>query len=244
MRRAVPPIRVDPQPAMLSIGLLSTPTRVALQPITARRSHHREKDASAHHHPTIALGRLANRQLLRGHRQVPAIDGNGTHCWIDAAAVWTDGEQCWPEHPEPIGLATAPTWDRALLIGLSDRVGWEAQHHWEHGATLPSVKALSRCASVHLRLLDGRLDHGLPTVVATSATRTTWGAGATWEAAYGRALYGRAWPSDPAELATVAAVLASAGLGLAAVEIGSSVLSAHELPRFSVQLTSRASGSR
>jgi hypothetical protein len=129
-----------------------------------------------------------------------------------------------------------------LLNGLSDRLGWEALNEWEHGAVLPAARALGHRESIHLRLFDGRLDHGLPTVVAISANGARWGAGATWEAALGRAWYGGDWPADPIELEVIATMLSGAGLGIAAVELGSPILFSHHLPRFSVQLT--ASGAR
>ena len=77
--------------------------------------------------PTILLGALAERAMLTGDRLVTASDVDGHSWWLPAAAVWSDAD-CpdVPEHPRPIGLATAPTREAALLKGISDRLGWEA----------------------------------------------------------------------------------------------------------------------
>jgi hypothetical protein len=229
---------VVPPPATPPIPMRSPAAR---WPIDAHADprHHREKAVSAHHVPVIALGGLVERRVLLGQRQVAAVDVRGRHGWIDAAAVWTDGERCRPEHPQPVGLAAAHTWADAVLSGLSDRLGWEALEEWQHGLLLPAADALGHRGSDGVRFLDGRLHHGLPTVVALSARGARWGAGATWESALGRAWYGREWPADRDELPAIEAMLSSEGLGIAAVELGSSVLCAHHLVRVSVQLATR-----
>ena len=68
---------------------------------------------------------------------------------------------------------------------------------------------------------------------------TRWGAGATWEAALGRALYGADWPADEAELALIEGILSAARIGIAAVELGSPLLTDHNVARVSVQLTAQ-----
>ena len=46
-------------------------------------------------------------------------------------------------------------------------------------------------------VLDGRLDHDVPTVVVLAADTMRWGAGSTWDGAMRRALYGDDPPADP-----------------------------------------------
>jgi hypothetical protein len=190
-----------------------------------------------HHRPAIALGGLCDRVQIDGQRQVAAIDARRASCFVDAAGVWTDGEQARPAQLSPIGLASSTSWDSAVITGISDRVGWEAAKAWEDGLDLPAAPFLDHQANSRLVLLDGRLGHQLPTVVAVSETSVRWGAGATWDAAAGRALYGTGWPTDTSELALIECILAGAHLGIAAVNVGSALLTVNNLSRISVQLT-------
>jgi hypothetical protein len=206
--------------------------------------HRRGQVVPLHQRPAIAHGGLCDRVLLNGQRQVPAVDAHQASCWIDATAVWYDGEHGQPSQLTPIGLAVSTSWEQALITGISDRIGWEAAKAWEDGLDLPAAPFLEHIASERLVLLDGRLGHRLPTVVAVSETTVRWGAGATWDAALGRALYGTGWPTDKSELALIDCILAGAHLGIAAVDIGSALLSVNHLSRVSVQLTSRDDASR
>ena len=75
---------------------------------------------------------------LSGDRLVNARDGRGSRivdpCRRVSGPMPTSTA---PEHPRPIGLATATTWQAALVKGLSDRLGWEAVLEFERGAELP-----------------------------------------------------------------------------------------------------------
>jgi hypothetical protein len=192
-----------------------------------------------HHRPAIALGGLCDRVQVNGQRQIAAVDTRGASCFVDAAAVWTDGEHTHPTQLAPIGLASSSCRDTALITGISDRIGWEAAKAWEDGLDLPTAPFLDHQANSRLVLLDGRLGHQLPTVVAVSETSVRWGAGATWDAAAGRAMYGTGWPTDTSELALIECILAGARLGIAAVDVGSALLTVNNLTRISVQITPR-----
>jgi hypothetical protein len=219
--------------------LLVPATRPAHDRHSTPGVHRRGQVVPLHQRPAIAHGGLSGRALINGQRQVQAIDTHQASCWVDATAVWTDGETSRPTQLTPIGLASASTWDQALITGISDRIGWEAATAWEDGLDLPAAPFLEHKASSRLVLLDGRLGHQLPTVVAVSETSVRWGAGATWDAALGRALYGTGWPTDKSELALIDCILAGAHLGIAAVDIGSALLNVNHLSRLSVQLTAR-----
>jgi len=52
-------------------------------------------------------------------------------------------------------------------------------------------------------------------------------------------MYGTGWPTDKTELALIDSILAGAHLGIAAVDVGSALLTANNLNRVSVQLTGR-----
>jgi hypothetical protein len=187
---------------------------------------------------TIALGALADRAVLSGERLVAAEDQVGHRWWISAESVWSDSHAAdHPEHPRPIGLATAATRHAALLRGLSDRLGWEAVLEFERGADLPVASAVREPQAVNAIVLDGRLDHDVPTVVVLAADTMRWGAGATWDGAMRRALYGDDHSTDPSsELAAVCSLLAAAGLAVAGVDLGTARLNAAGVARCSVQL--------
>ena len=73
------------------------------------------------HRPVVALGALLDRSTVAGERLVTAHDVDGRACWIPAEAVWSDAEDAErPQHPRPVGLATAPT-QRAGLRRRSER---------------------------------------------------------------------------------------------------------------------------
>ncbi len=191
--------------------------------------------------PTIALGALVERTMLTGDRLVTASDVAGHSWWLPAAAVWSDAEcSDLPEHPRPIGLATAPTRDAALLKGISDRLGWEAVLGFERGRDLPAAPTFDGKLTGQAIVLDGRLGHAVPTVVVLGVDTMRWGAGATWESAWRRALYGDDPVVDPSrELAKVAELLAAADLGVAGVDLGTPRLSTAGVARWSAQLVAR-----
>jgi hypothetical protein len=188
--------------------------------------------------PTIALGALVERAMLTGDRLVTASDVAGHSWWLPATAVWSDAE-CpdGPEHPRPIGLATASTRDAALLKGISDRLGWEAVLEFERGGDLPAAPTFDGTPIGQAIVLDGRLGHAVPVVVVLGADTMRWGAGSTWEAAWCRALYGDDPAADPSsELSKVAELLAAADLAVAGVDLGTPRLSAAGVSRWSAQL--------
>ena len=90
----------------------------------------------------VALGSLASRGVVEGSNLVVAVDAEERSWWIAADAVWCDGDHSLqPQQPRPIGLAMAATHQRALLSGLSDRLGWEAVLELEYGRDLPVLDA-------------------------------------------------------------------------------------------------------
>jgi hypothetical protein len=159
--------------------------------------------------------------------------------------VWSDAEHSErPQRPRPVGLATAPTRARALGVGLSDRLGWEAVLAFERGEHLPSVEAeVGRGTSRdggRLVVLDGRLGHDVPTVVVLGDDFVRWGAAATWSTAVHRALYGDDGSiAADRELVEVTAVLNREGLDVVGVDLGTALLRRAGVIRCSVQLVAR-----
>jgi hypothetical protein len=188
--------------------------------------------------PTIALGALIERAMLTGDRLVTASDVAGHSWWLPAAAVWSDAERPdGPEHPRPIGLATASSRDAALLKGISDRLGWEAVLEFDRGADLQAAPTFDVTSTGQAIVLDGRLGHPVPAVVVLGADTMRWGAGATWETAWRRALYGDDPTVDPSgELAKVAELLGAADLAVVGVDLGTPRLSTAGVARWSAQL--------
>jgi hypothetical protein len=186
----------------------------------------------------IALGALAERGVLAGDRLVTALDANGHSWWIPAEAVWSDADRSGhPEHPRPIGLATAPTREAALVKGVSDRLGWEAVLEFERGGDLPEADAVTESVGAAAIVLDGRLDHDVPTVVVLGADTMRWGAGSTWNGAIRRALYGEDPMADPVtELDGICKLLAADGLAIAGVDLGTPQLRATGIVRCSAQI--------
>ena len=142
-----------------------------------------------------------------------------------------------PEHPLPVGLATAATRDGALIAGLSDRLGWEAVLEFERGTDLPRAEALADFTDENVVILDGRLGHDVPTVVVLGRDMVRWGAGSTWYGAMRRAMYGDDGNPDVGqELPELCAMLARSGLGVAAVDLDSPLLRRAGIARCSVQI--------
>jgi hypothetical protein len=194
-----------------------------------------------HDQPTVAHGGLTQRAIRRTGRYVSATEFDGLPVWIDASTVWVDAHREAPAKPVQFGLATAigiP--ELAVIAGLSDRLGHEAALV-EPGA-LPDAPV--REAGRTNRLLDGRCGHQVPTVVVVGSDRISWGAGNTWDAAFGRALFGDRWPAAPGELDELVATLAEAGVGVAVADLGTPVLAAAGVHRLSVQLTCRDTAGR
>jgi hypothetical protein len=186
----------------------------------------------------IALGALAERGVLAGERLVTAHDAAGHSRWVTAEAVWSDATRsAHPEHPRPIGLATASTREAALVKGVSDRLGWEAVLEFERGTELPEASAVTGSSGTNAIVLDGRLGHHVPTVVVLGADTMRWGAGSTWNGAMRRALYGEDPGTDSAsELGGLCDLLAADGLALASVDLGTPRLRAAGVVRCSVQI--------
>ena len=90
----------------------------------------------------LALGSLEERRTIDSSRLVSALDLAGRPWWIPARAVWSDADgDRQPQHPRPIGLAAGRSREIALLAGLSDRLGWEANLLGERAASSPSWTA-------------------------------------------------------------------------------------------------------
>lgn len=188
--------------------------------------------------PVIALGALEDRINADGDRLVTAHDQNGQSWWISSSSVWSDADAVGhPEHPVPIGLATAATRDGALVAGLSDRLGWEAVLEFERGNDLPHAAALADYTDENVVFLDGRLGHDIPTVVVLGRDMVRWGAGSTWYGAMRRAMYGDDGNANVGrELPELCEMLARAGLGIAAVDLDSPLLRRAGIARCSVQV--------
>lgn len=186
----------------------------------------------------VAAGRLPDRALVAGERLVAARDHFGQSWWVAAESVWSDSDAPGhPEHPRAIGLATAPTAEQALLHGLSDRLGWEALLAFERGDDLPAVSESQYNAPDHLVVLDGRLDHDVPTVVVLGRDVVRWGAGPTWDAAVSHATFGRQGHLGSSDdVTSVLATLAESGLGAVAVDLGTPLLARCGIVRSSVQI--------
>jgi hypothetical protein len=194
------------------------------------------------HRPVVALGALVDRSTIESERLVTAHEVSGQACWIPAEAVWSDADHAdRPQHPRPVGLATAPTPERAFAAGLSDRLGWEAVLVLERGGQLPLVDAAPAAEAAtngdRLVVLDGRLGHDVPTVVVLGDDLIRWGAAATWPTAVHRALYGDDGSlAVEDELADVIATLGRVGLDVVGVDLGTALLSRANVVRRSVQL--------
>ena len=86
-------------------------------------------------------------------------------------------------------------------------------------------------------MLDGRVGHDVPTVVVVRDDSVLGGAGATFESAYRRALFGRDDTVDAdCELATIEALLRRTDLAIGVVDLGTAALRAAGIHRVSVQL--------
>lgn len=199
----------------------------------------------------LALGGLHARTAAKpgsvGGQLVASYDGAGATWWIPAEAVWSDAStQQRPQRPRPVGLSTADSEAAALLAGVSDRLGWEAMHQREHGVTLPVLDgSIFSTTSVpgspgSTVLLDGRLDHDVPTVVVAGEHVLRWGAGRTWDDALHRAMYRSAAPGSEMkaddELAWICSQLGDAGVSIGAVDLGTTLLRRAGIVRCSVQL--------
>lgn len=186
----------------------------------------------------VAAGWLRDRALVASERLVAARDHSGQSWWVAAESVWSDSDDPGhPEHPRPIGLATAATAEHALLHGLSDRLGWEAVLAFERGDDLPEVGEQEFDSPDHLVVLDGRLDHSVPTVVVLGRDVVRWGAGSTWEAAVSHATFGRQGnPGSSDDVNSMVAELEKSGLGAVAVDLGTPLLTRCGVVRSSVQL--------
>ena len=126
-----------------------------------------------------------------------------------------------------------------MVVGLSDRLGWEAVLEFERGRDFPAATALTEFTDENVMILDGRLDHDVPTVIVLGRDMVRWGAGATWYGAMRRALYGDDGSLDIShELPELCGMLAQSGLGVAAVDLDSPLLRRAGIARCSVQVVS------
>lgn len=185
----------------------------------------------------IAAGAFDRRLVVDSARLVCGHDASGRTCWIPADVVWTDAETSrQPENPWSVGLEMGRTREAAMVGGLSDRLGWEANEARLRGRSLPVLDNDSdRLGST--TVFDGRLDHDVPTVVLTNGSVVRWGAGATFDSALQRALFGhRSVVPTPSEMTLIAAMLASQGIEVVAVDLGTPLLRRNGLVRSSVHL--------
>ncbi len=189
----------------------------------------------------VPIGGLGSGEMVAGRRLVGARDLDDAPWWIPATVAWSDAEDAMrPEHPRPVGLAHDRTWSRAVLTGLSDRLGWEARMAFERGETLATIDGIGPTGSA--TVYDGGLGHDLPCLLIVSDRVIRWGAGITAESAYRRALFGdQALGEDETarELADMQLVLADAGLDVAVVDLGTTMLRRAGFARVSVQLMGR-----
>jgi hypothetical protein len=189
----------------------------------------------------VPIGGLVTGTLVDGRRLVRARDLDDAPWWVSARGVWSDAEELErPEHPSCVGLATDRSWVRAVLAGLSDRLGWEARRAFEAGETLARLDGVGPVGGA--TVYDGRLGHDVPCVLVVSEQAIRWGAGLTIESAYRRALFGDHSLSDEdaaRELADLRLLLNDAGLEVAVVDLGTTLLRRAGVARVSVQLMSR-----
>ncbi len=188
--------------------------------------------------PVITTGELIERTMMDSDQLVAGRDAAERPCWIPARAVWSDADgNADPQHPRPVGLATARTREGALLTGISDRLGWEALKAWELDRELPVLAGLVNSDADDLEVLDGRLDHGVPTVLIVGQETARWGAGATWANAVHRALFGDDGRiGDADEVDVVVGRLDRAGLGVVTVDLATPLIRKAGVVRYSVQL--------
>jgi hypothetical protein len=226
---------------VLSAGAGAVAAPAADAPALVGRGNH---VVALRHRPVVGLGSLLDRATVAGERLVTADDLAGRSYWIAADAVWSDADHAArPQHPRPVGLATAPTRERAFGVGISDRLGWEAVLAFERGEDLPQVEAVPAEGSDCDRfvVLDGRLGHDVPTAVVLGDDFVRWGAAATWSTALHRALYGDDGSiAVERELADMAMALRRGGLDVVGVDLGTDLLRRAGVVRCSVQLVPRA----
>jgi hypothetical protein len=234
-------LTIERQPVKPDLSTTTAASPVADVPALVMRSNH---VVALRHRPVVALGALLDRSRIEGERLVTASDLAGRAYWIPADAVWSDADHAErPQHPRPVGLATALTRARAFGVGLSDRLGWEAVLAFERGDHLPPVETVlaEEPADDRLVVLDGRLGHDVPTVVVLGDEFVRWGAAATWSTAVHRALYGDDGSIRvDGELAEMVTVLGRGGLDVVGVDLGTDVLRRAGVVRCSVQLVSCA----
>jgi hypothetical protein len=191
--------------------------------------------------PVMPVGSLGTGALMDGRRLVSARDLHDAPWWVPATSVWSDAEvHERPEHPCHVGLATDRSWSRAVLTGLSTRLGWEAKVAHERGETLPILDDVGPGGPA--TVYDGRLGHDVPTVHIVSDVVVRGGAGATMDSAYRRALFGDQGTPEvdvARELADLQLVLADAGIHVAVVDLGTAMLRKAGVARVSVQLMGR-----
>jgi hypothetical protein len=194
--------------------------------------------AALRRRPVVALGSLVERLMLDTPRLVSAVDLSGRAWWIPAVAVWADADNGGqPQHPRAIGLASGRSREAAVLAGLSDRLGWEANAARERGRVLPELDDVGVDHGDGTTVYDGRLGHGIPTVVVVRDAVALWGAGSTFAAAYHRALFGHQGSTGPTgELDMLRAWLTAVGLDVVVVDMGSPVIEQAGVQRLQVQL--------
>jgi hypothetical protein len=189
--------------------------------------------------PVVAMGFLDERLVIDGQPLVSAQDLLGRSWWIPATAVWSDvdGDR-QPQHPWHVGLAAGSSREVALLAGLSNRLGWEANEARLAGRDLPVLDGIGDACAQGLTVYDGRLDHGIPTVVVVGDTFVRCGSGSTLTSAYRRALYGdKATTGHDVELEDLRWLLSAEGLDVVAVDLGTPTIRRAGVVRYSVQLT-------
>jgi len=186
----------------------------------------------------VALGSLDERIMLDTPRLVSAHDLTGRAWWVPAATVWSDADgDEQPQRPWAIGLASGRSWEVAVLAGLSDRLGWEANVARERGRELPVLSDVGVSYRDGATVYDGRLGHDVPTVVVVRDSVALWGAGSTFAAAHHRALFGdHGSVGHPGELDMLGDSLALAGLDVVAVDLGTPLIKRAGVQRLSIQL--------
>ncbi len=190
---------------------------------------------------SVPVGGLGLGTVIHGRRLVRARDLDDAPWWVPARTVWSDAEEReHPEHPSFVGLATDRSWTRAVLTGLSDRLGWEARQVFEAGGTLARLDGVGPLGPS--TVYDGRLGHEVPCVLVVSEQAVRWGAGVTTETAYRRALFGdqsRSEDDAARELADLRLLLNDVDLEVVVVDLGTALLRRAGVARVSVQLVGR-----
>lgn len=184
----------------------------------------------------LRLGALTGQASSQGWRSEIGDDLDDELWTVGANQLWSPADPAVRSTDATGGdVVVAGQRERAIMHGLSDRLGREAVLAWEGGAELPCVHGVCERP---VRVLDGRLGHHVETVVVIGERSVCWGAGSSWARAVDRAIYSprASGGDDRAELGLIVAELAASGIGVWVVDVGTTTLRAAGVFRCCVHL--------